>query len=170
MEIIGIVARSQNNVIGHAGKLPWAHNKQDLQWFKLVTSNMPMIMGNNTFKSLPGILPGRHHYVVCTDTSGMENTEQVTFIEPQEIPALVNLLTGKGVARLFVIGGGKLFETMGFMCNTFMIRTFNFQICTIGMEDMVFLPIGLLAGTKMIMRETWDDSITETYVRQDDAS
>jgi dihydrofolate reductase len=65
-EIVLVVARADNGVIGKGGKLPW-HIPADLKHFKRVTSGTPMIMGRRTFDSLPGLLPGRRHIVLTRD-------------------------------------------------------------------------------------------------------
>ena len=44
--------------------LPWKHLSQDLKNFKARTQDTMLIMGANTFMSLPGLLPGRTHIVV----------------------------------------------------------------------------------------------------------
>jgi dihydrofolate reductase len=65
-EIIAVVARADNGVIGRDGRLPW-HIPADLRHFKVVTAGLPMIMGRRTFESLPGLLPGRPHIVLTRD-------------------------------------------------------------------------------------------------------
>lgn len=45
--------------------LPWGRVKKDLQNFKARTEGTIMIMGAKTFQSLPTLLPGRRHIVVC---------------------------------------------------------------------------------------------------------
>ncbi len=55
-EIVLIVARADNGVIGEDGALPW-HLPADLRRFKQLTTGAPMIMGRKTFESLPGLLP-----------------------------------------------------------------------------------------------------------------
>ena len=62
-EIVLIVARADNGVIGDKGGLPW-HIPEDLKHFKKRTMGKPMVMGRKTFESLPGLLPGRRHIVV----------------------------------------------------------------------------------------------------------
>lgn len=49
---------------GYEQGLPWGHCKEDLQNFKAETANSVLIMGANTFTSLPGKLPGRVHCVL----------------------------------------------------------------------------------------------------------
>lgn len=53
--------------------LPWNHNSEDLKHFKKVTENSVLIMGGRTFESLPGVLPGRDHYVISTGTPLAKN-------------------------------------------------------------------------------------------------
>jgi hypothetical protein len=61
-EIVFYVARSDNNIIGKDGGLPW-RLKGDLARFKAMTMGKPLLMGRKTFESLPGPLPGRRHIV-----------------------------------------------------------------------------------------------------------
>ncbi len=65
-EIILILARADNGVIGKDGTMPW-HLPADLRHFKSLTQGKPMIMGRKTFDSLPGLLPGRRHIVLTRD-------------------------------------------------------------------------------------------------------
>src|SRR3546814_7004818 len=57
-EIVVIMARADNGVIGREGKMPW-HLPADLRRFKSLTQGTPMIMGRKTFDSLPGLLEDR---------------------------------------------------------------------------------------------------------------
>lgn len=66
-DVVLIIARADNGVIGREGRLPW-HLPADLRRFKALTTGKPMIMGRRTFESLPGLLPGRRHIVVTRDT------------------------------------------------------------------------------------------------------
>lgn len=45
--------------------LPWGHIKRDMENFAKRTAGTVLIMGAKTFASLPGILAGREHVVVC---------------------------------------------------------------------------------------------------------
>ena len=65
-EIVLVVARADNGVIGKDGKLPW-HIPADLKHFREVTMGTPMVMGRKTFDSLPKLLPGRRHIVLTRD-------------------------------------------------------------------------------------------------------
>src|SRR3546814_7262546 len=58
-EIVVIMARADNGVIGREGKMPW-HLPADLRRFKSLTQGTPMIMGRKTFDSLPGLRSEEH--------------------------------------------------------------------------------------------------------------
>ena len=65
-EIVLVIARADNGVIGDDGQLPW-RLPDDLRRFKQLTMGRPMVMGRKTFDSLPGLLAGRRHIVVTRD-------------------------------------------------------------------------------------------------------
>jgi dihydrofolate reductase len=104
-EIVLVVARADNGVIGRDGTLPW-HIPADLKHFKQVTMGAPMIMGRRTFESLPKLLPGRRHIVLTRDRSwtadGAETVHTV-----QEALTLAN------ADRVTVIGGVEIFALFG---------------------------------------------------------
>jgi len=101
-EIVLVVARAENGVIGRNGTLPW-HIPADLKHFKAVTLGTPMIMGRKTFESLPGLLPGRRHIVLTRDTGwAAEGAETVRTVEQ----ALATAASG----RVSIIGGAEVFQ------------------------------------------------------------
>ena len=58
-QLVLVVARARNGVIGRDGDLPW-RLRSDLQRFKAITLGKPCIMGRRTWESLPlKPLPGR---------------------------------------------------------------------------------------------------------------
>ena len=106
-EIVIVVARADNGVIGKDGGLPW-HLPADLKHFKAVTSGTPMIMGRKTFESLPGLLPGRRHIVVTRDMNWQADGAEVAH-SAEEALALADS------GRVPVIGGAeiiRLFEPL----------------------------------------------------------
>ena len=57
--LILIGAIGKNNELGKDNKLIW-YIPDDLKFFKEVTIGKTIIMGKNTFDSLPKMLPNRH--------------------------------------------------------------------------------------------------------------
>ncbi len=101
-EIILILARADNGVIGRQGKLPW-HLPADLRHFKALTQGAPMIMGRRTFDSLPGQLEGRRHIVLTRDAGwAEEGAETATSVE--EAIRIAN------APHISVIGGAEIYE------------------------------------------------------------
>ncbi|WP_108811752.1 dihydrofolate reductase [Sphingorhabdus sp. Alg231-15] len=101
-EIILILARSDNGVIGKDGTMPW-HLPADLRHFKSLTQGKPMIMGRKTFDSLPGLLPGRRHIVLTRDTEWeAEGAEVVHDIQ--------NALRIANAPHIVVIGGAEIYR------------------------------------------------------------
>ena len=58
-----IVAKSENDVIGRDGDLPWRLSA-DLRNFKATTLGHPLVMGRKTHESIGRPLPGRRNIVV----------------------------------------------------------------------------------------------------------
>ena len=65
----------QTNGFGYKNSLPWGHCTEDLQEFKRVTQNTSLIMGANTFISLPGLLPNRPCIVILDKTRELPKTK-----------------------------------------------------------------------------------------------
>ncbi len=103
-EIIIIAAVSENNVIGKYGKIPW-HISEDLQRFKRLTLNHPVIMGRKTYESLPvKPLKDRVNIVLTRDRS---------FTSPSIVVknSLKDALDYcKKYDKAFLIGGQSVFE------------------------------------------------------------
>jgi dihydrofolate reductase len=66
MEVVLVVAVAENGVIGAGGAMPW-RLKSDMQRFKALTLNRPIVMGRKTFASIGRPLPGRTNIVVTRD-------------------------------------------------------------------------------------------------------
>ena len=100
-EVILVLARADNGVIGRDNKLPW-HIPADLRHFKAITKGKPMIMGRRTFESLPGLLPGRRHIVLTRDRDWRADGAEVAY-------DVVEALALAGEGPVAVIGGAEIF-------------------------------------------------------------
>jgi len=99
-----IVAIAENRAIGKDNKLLW-HLSDDLKRFKKLTTGHTLIMGRNTFLSLPnGALPNRRH-IVISDVEGesFKGCEMAASIEEAV------QLAGRD-EESFVIGGGMVYK------------------------------------------------------------
>jgi dihydrofolate reductase len=99
-----IVAIAQNNAIGKNNDLLW-HISEDLKRFKRITLNHTVVMGLNTFYSLPvRPFPNRRNIVVVDDTSvKIEGCEMAYSIEDA-----VNLCDED--KENFICGGASIYR------------------------------------------------------------
>ena len=104
-----IAAIGKKNELGKDNGLIWNIPK-DLKFFREKTRNSIIVMGRNTFNSLPKILPGRKHIILSsTNNFNKEINEQVTVINNKE--DLINLC--KKISEnneVFIIGGASLYS------------------------------------------------------------
>lgn len=97
--MIGTVfATDENGGFGFQGKIPW-HVPEDYAHFKRVTLGGKIVMGKDTFLSLPKLLPNREHIVVSTTLS--PGTGYKVYTSPEEV------LKNEG-NNFWVIGGPGL--------------------------------------------------------------
>ncbi len=107
IDLVLVVARARNGVIGNQGALPW-HLPADLKRFKAITVGKPIIMGRKTFESIGRPLPGRHNIVLTRDAGW--RAEGVTVV-----PNLAEAIAAAGLdprARadaIMVIGGAQIY-------------------------------------------------------------
>ena len=98
-----IVAIADNRAIGKENKLLW-HIPDDLKRFKRLTTGHTLIMGRNTFLSLPnGTLPNRKH-IVITDVA--DETFDGCEIAHSMDDAIAMTRSSE---ECFVIGGGMVY-------------------------------------------------------------
>ncbi len=101
-----IAAVGRNNELGKKGGLVF-HIPGDLKFFKETTVGHPVFMGLNTWRSLPGKLPKREHFVLTMDAKDVpEDLHAVTdldqFIDDHKEES----------TEYFVIGGGMVYKQM----------------------------------------------------------
>ena len=104
MKVNLITACGKNGEIGLNNKLLW-HIPEDFKKFKELTSHSIIIMGRNTFESLPGILPNRFHIVVTS--KDLEENENV--IKCESIEKAIEI--AKNLSRnIWIIGGAQIYN------------------------------------------------------------
>jgi len=92
-----IAAIDFNHGIGYKGKLPW-DIKGDLNFFKEITKNSPLIMGRKTWESLPvKPLPNRENIVISRNSKVNSLQKALDYCwDKNQIP--------------FIIGGSLLYK------------------------------------------------------------
>ena len=98
-----IAAVAKNRAIGFENKLIyWLPN--DLKRFKALTTGHTIIMGRNTYLSLPkGALPNRRNVVLSTTVKELPGCEVFPTLEAA-------LKSCKGDEDIYIIGGARVYE------------------------------------------------------------
>jgi dihydrofolate reductase len=108
MKIVLVAAIGDNLVIGRDGQLPW-RLKSDLQHFKKVTLNRPVVMGRKTHESIGKLLPGRTNIVLSRDlTLVAQGAVLATSLDAALSFARADAAK-HGVDEIMVIGGSDIF-------------------------------------------------------------
>jgi dihydrofolate reductase len=104
-ELVLVLARAKNGVIGKGGALPW-HLPEDLKHFRRVTTGHAIIMGRKTYESIGRPLPQRRNIVITRQPGySAEGCEVVSSLE--EAVALAR--TSDPEPR--VIGGAEIYRS-----------------------------------------------------------
>ncbi len=139
-----IVAIAKNGAIGRNNQLLW-HIPEDLKYFKQITSGHPVIMGWNTWLSLPKKpLPNRLNIILSYENNCIEGCKNFTnitdcleFVKQQE-------------KTCFVIGGESIYKQMIDYCKHLYITLIDK-----GSNDVdAFFPVEKITLFKLISTHT----------------
>jgi len=109
-----IIAMAENRVIGKNGGLPWPSIKEDFKWFKEFTVGNTIVVGKNTFDTLP-LLKNRECLVLVKE-------DKIMAANPNQYLVNNNSMTGQLITMtdielysqfkknyLIVAGGAKTY-------------------------------------------------------------
>lgn len=102
--LVLIAAIGENNELGMNNKLIW-YLPGDLKFFKEQTMNKNIVMGINTFKSLPKLLPGRKHIVLTHQDIDLGEEVKI-FHDRNELLDYIQNINDE----VFVIGGAQIYH------------------------------------------------------------
>lgn len=110
-----IAAIGKNRELGRGNDLIW-HIKEDLKNFKNLTMGKYIVMGKNTYESLPKHLEGRKYIVLSSSLSEIENgllfndfNKLLEFIK--DVDEEVMIIGGASIYKLFLPFADKLYLT-----------------------------------------------------------
>lgn len=101
MTISMIAAIGKNRELGKNNDLIW-HFKEDMAFFKKMTSGTTVIMGRKTFESLPRALPNRRN-IVISSSKDFQAPGAETVATPQQALELA------AKDKIFIIGGAQIY-------------------------------------------------------------
>jgi dihydrofolate reductase len=108
MKINMILAKNQNGVIGKDNTLPW-HLLEDMKRFKELTDGQIVVMGKNTWESLPDRfkpLPNRKNIVISTSLKDIPNEVTVCSSIIETIDEIVKYPD----KEIWIIGGASIYK------------------------------------------------------------
>ena len=110
-----IVCVEEDNVIGIKGQLglPW-YCGTDMHIFKSLTKDKIVVVGAETWATIPNGLPGRKVVVINrTKSSSFKNEPGVYYFKPECFGDMAELKTFVEAEDFFIIGGGIIYEAYG---------------------------------------------------------
>ena len=111
MKIVLVAAIGENNVIGRAGQLPW-RLKSDLQHFRKLTLNRPVIMGRKTYLSIGKPLADRTNIVLTSDLGLIAPGAVLATSLDAALSFAREDAKKRGVDEIMIIGGSDVFAAM----------------------------------------------------------
>nr|AIA15788.1 RibD C-terminal domain protein [uncultured bacterium] len=106
-----------------------------------------MIMGHNTYKTLPAPLPGRLHVVLTTELAGKENKEGVVEFTDGSPEEIVAGLEARGYTEAMLAGGAQV--------NALFLKSNMVDELWLTVEPLIFgAGIDLFRGVQFDLRGT----------------
>lgn len=116
-----IVARANNGAIGRDGTIPW-HLPEDLKFFQRETLGGAIIMGRNTWDSLPfKPLSKRFNIVVSANPDVAE-------VVVSSVAQGIALALDQGYQRIYGIGGAGIYQEMLPLAQRLLISKVDIEI------------------------------------------
>lgn len=117
-----IVAVDEQGGIGKQNTIPWYYSN-DLKYFKQLTLNNTIIMGRNTWDSLPiKPLHNRKHIVLSSKDLGLGDYDDDNVIVYNKFYDVVEyILNNKHKEKIFIVGGARMYTDLIDLCDTLYI-------------------------------------------------
>lgn len=107
--MIAVFATGKYFEFGNENKLPWISCREDLQRFKQLTSHKVILMGAETFRSLPSVLPNRIHVVLSNDSQvRCKNGERPHYVHSGDFKRCIDEIKANVGNDIAVIGGSGI--------------------------------------------------------------
>ncbi len=108
-----IVAVDDNYAVGYKNDLLY-NLKKDMHYFVETTRNKTVVMGENTFRSLPGCKPLRNRTNIVISIDPSFTAEGVIVVH--SFKELASVLKNYDSDNVFVIGGASIYEQLMSYC------------------------------------------------------
>ncbi len=105
--IIAIFAIDEKNGMGKNNAMPWPSNKEDMKWFKTVTTDNFVVMGRKTWDSLGKYKPLPNRTNIVISRNKIPNV--ITFSD-NICENILNLQDRNPTKNVFIIGGLEILK------------------------------------------------------------
>ena len=158
-----ILAIDDKGGIGKNNSLPWPHNKEDMEFFKNITNQKTILMGKNTWKSLPKKpLPNRLHYIFTTDLM-FPTSHVIKRVTTDDVSGWITKYDSLHPdEELMIIGGVSLVEQSKSIIDKIYLTKIHGDF-----DCDVFLDLTLLSNFVKIYNNTTDECTFNIYKRID---
>lgn len=156
MRLSIIAAIGKNNELGKNNNLIW-HLPNDLKFFKEITTGKTILMGKNTYDSLPGILPNRKH-IILHFSKELQNNEIEVFTSIDEF---INKYKNID-EEIFVIGGASIYKQFIDLSNTMYLTEINAEDKN---ADVYFPKFNKNEWQSEVIKENSDNGISYKHVK-----
>lgn len=154
-KIIIIAAIGKNNELGKNNDLIW-RLKGDLKFFKEQTTNHKIVMGYNTFKSLPRLLPNRKHIILTHKEIEIDGCQVFN-----DFNKLNNYLATLN-EDIYIIGGGSIYKLFIDIADELILTEINDEC----LDAQVYFPtFDKNDCFKEVINECQEDGIKYSHVK-----
>jgi dihydrofolate reductase len=112
-EINMIVAHDRNLGIGNNGRIPW-YISEDLKYFKNLTKDSIVVMGRNTYDSIPSTrkpLKDRINIVLTTTPDRYKSHDNLIYTNDSQLYYWINHFCKTNLyKKVFIIGGQEIYK------------------------------------------------------------
>ena len=154
MKLSLIAAIGKNNELGKNNDLIW-HLPGDLKFFKETTMNKTVIMGYNTYLSLPRKLPNRKYIVLSLEDKNLGEDIEVY----NDINILKEALQQKE-EEMFIIGGASMYKQFLDDCENLYLTEIDAE----SEADVYFPLFDKTKYTREIIGENEDNNIKYKHI------
>ena len=155
-----IAAIGKNRELGKRGKLIW-QLKGDMAFFKTQTMGHVIVMGANTFRSLPKKLPNRMHYVLTTGS--IKESDDADIREVSNLGKLyeeVKALSNK--QDVFIVGGANIYSLFIDLADEILLTEIDAEDAY---ADVFFPRFKKSKYTRHVLASNEENGIKYTHVR-----
>jgi len=146
----------KNNELGKNNSLIW-YLPNDLKNFKENTINHTVVMGYNTFKSLPKVLPNRKNIVLTSKNVDL-GSEVLIFNDIELLKQYINSTN----ELVFVIGGSSMYNYFINYANTMLLTEIEASDKD---ADVYFPKFDINEWYRTILKENNDNGIKYKHVK-----